>query len=40
MDENRTKEQIHSHADAVQRGDFDAVIDGFGYIEMRRRANS
>ena len=29
MDENQTKEQIHSHADAVQRGDFDAVIADF-----------
>ena len=29
MDENRTKEQIHSHAEAVERGDFDAVIADF-----------
>ncbi len=29
MDENRTKEQIDSHADAVERGDFDAVIADF-----------
>ncbi len=25
MDETRTREQIDSHADAVERGDFDAV---------------
>jgi hypothetical protein len=37
MDENRTKEQIHSHADAVQRGDFDAVIADFTE-ELRAQA--
>ena len=29
MDETRTSEHIYSHADAVQRGDFDAVIADF-----------
>ena len=40
MDENRTKEQIDSHADAVQRGDFDAVIADFTRSCRRRRRRS
>jgi hypothetical protein len=37
MDEAKTKDHIHSHADAVERGDFDAVIADFTE-ELRAQA--
>lgn len=37
MDEDRTREQIHNHADAVQRSDFDAVIADFN-AELQAQA--
>jgi hypothetical protein len=37
MDEAKTKDQIHRHADAVQRGDFEAVLADFT-AELRAQA--